>query len=274
VPIYMSCNLCGLDSTRTVQKSEPPFKVVKCTNCNLVYTNPQPHQEDIEAHYKESYYRDWIDKQMKRRIRMWRKRLNEIHKFKQGGRILDVGCGIGTFLNLAQEFEYHVKGTEISEYGSKYVNEKLGIDVFQGDVKEARFPSDHFDIVTLWHTLEHVPDPYSDLQEIHRILSTTGILVIAVPNVHNLITRFFYLIARRRTLKLFSIHAKEWHFYHFSIRTLSALLKKAGFSIIRTEQDLSQIEPSKKFVDSLAHIVKTVTGKNFGEGLKVYAVKS
>lgn len=273
MPEYVICNLCGQDRTQIIQKAESPYQVVKCLNCGLVYTNPQPTLNKIGTHYQETYYRDWIDKQMERRIQMWKKRLKDVQGFKSSGHILDVGCGIGTFLNLAKEFGYAVKGTEISEFGSKYVKEKLGIDVFKGDVKEARFLSNHFDIVTLWHTLEHVPDPSSLLKEIHRILKTDGLLVIAVPNVHNSITKFLYFLARRRKLKLFSIDAKEWHFYHFSIRTLSSLLKKTGFDIIKNEMDLSQIEPSKKTVDCLARIVHTVTGKNFGEALKVYATK-
>ncbi len=274
MPEYVVCNLCGQNRTQIIQKADPPYQVVKCLNCGLVYTNPQPDQKDIEAHYKETYYRDWIDKQMTRRKRMWTKRLRDIRNIKKSGRLLDVGCGIGTFLNLAQDSGYAIRGTEISEYGSKYVKKQLNIEVFKGDVKEAQFPSDYFDIITLWHTLEHLPHPLSDLREIHRILAPTGLIVIAVPNVNNYITRFFYLIARRKSLKLFSTDAKEWHFYHFSLRTLRALMEKAGFCLIRTEQDLAQIEFSKKIVDFIAWIVHKVTGKNFGEGLKVYAVKS
>ncbi|MCJ7580984.1 MAG: class I SAM-dependent methyltransferase [Candidatus Aminicenantes bacterium] len=273
MPEYVVCNLCGQNRTQIIQKAEEPYQVVKCLHCGLVYTNPQPALNTIGAHYQETYYRDWIDKQMDRRIRMWKKRLKDVQKLKPSGNILDVGCGIGTFLNLARESGYDVQGTEISEFGSKYVQEKLGIDVFQGDVKDVRFPTHYFDIVTLWHTLEHVPDPSSLLKEINRILKPDGLLVIAVPNVHNFITKILYFLARRRKLKLFSISAKEWHFTHFSSRTLSAMLKKTEFEITKTELDLSQIEPSKKTIDCLARIVHTVTGKNFGEALKIYASK-
>jgi len=273
MPEYVVCNLCGQNSTRIIQKAESPYQVVKCSNCGLVYTNPQPPPHIVSEHYQESYYREWINKQMDRRIPMWEKRIKDLQRFKPSGRILDVGCGIGTFLTGAQKFGYTVQGTEISEYGSKYVKQKLGIDVFTGDVMDAQFPAHFFDIVTLWHALEHVPDPYSLLKEIYKILKTDGLLVIAVPNVQNSITKFLYFFARRRKLKLFSIEAKEWHFFHFSVQTLSALLRKTGFGIIKNELDLSQIEPSKKTIDFLARIVHKVSGRNFGEGLKVYASK-
>lgn len=274
MPTYVNCNLCSLDNTKTVQKSESPFKVVRCRNCCLVYTNPQPDREHINKHYNESYYRDWIDKQMDRRIPMWRRRLQGLQNHKQKGRLLDVGCGIGTFLLLAEESGYEVWGTEISDFGSRYAGENLALDVYKGDLEEARFPSAHFDIITLWHTLEHVPDPKATLKEIHRILKEDGILVIAVPNLHNFITNILYFLAKGKRLKLFSPQSKEWHFFHFSITTLSALLEKAGFDIIQKDLDLSQIEPSKKTIDYLARFFFILTRKNFGEAMKVYAVKS
>ena len=273
MPTYVDCNLCGQNRTRIIQKAEPPFQVVKCLNCGLVYTNPQPDINTVKAHYQEAYYREWIDSQMDRRIHMWKKRLNDIQKIKPAGKLLDVGCGIGTFLDLAKDYEYNVQGTEISEFGARHATQKSDLDVFLGDIAEANFPSDHFDIVTLWHSLEHVPNPTAHLQEINRILKADGLLVIAVPNVHNIFMRVIYLLGRRKKLKLFALDAKEWHFYFFSLQTLSALLNKTGFFPLRSEMDLAQIEPSKKMVDSLAKIVHTVTGKNYGEGLKVYASK-
>ncbi len=274
MPEYVICNLCGQNRTQLIQKAESPYQVVKCLNCGLVYTNPQPDREHIIRHYHESYYRDWIDNQMDRRIPMWQRRLNDLQNHKQKGRVLDVGCGIGTFLLLAKESGYEVWGTEISDFGSRYAEENLALDVYKGDLKEAQFPSAHFDIITLWHTLEHVPDPKATLKEIHRILKEDGLLVIAVPNLHNFITKILYFLAKGKRLKLFSPQSKEWHFFHFSITTLSTLLKKAGFDIIQKDLDLSQIEPSKKTIDYLARFFFILTRKNFGEAMKVYAVKS
>jgi len=228
VPEYIVCNLCGQNRTQIIQKAEPPYQVVKCLNCGLVYTNPQPHQENIETHYKEAYYKDWIDKQMGRRISMWRQRLKDLQNHKQTGHVLDVGCGIGTFLLQAKKFGYEVRGTEISDFGSRYAEENFDLDVYKGDLKEARFPSTHFDIITMWHSLEHVPDPKATLKEIHRILKEDGILVIAVPNLHNFITKILYLLAKGKRLKLFSQQAKSGIFFIFPSRLYLPYLKRPG----------------------------------------------
>lgn len=274
MPRYVNCNLCGLNSTEIVQAAEEPFKVVKCKNCGLVYTNPQPERKLIEEHYTEEYYKEWMERQMERRIPMWRRRLKEVKEYKDNGNLLDLGCGIGTFLRLAKQEGFEIFGTEISEYASRYVKEKLGIDVFRGDLEEADFPPDNFNVLTMWHTLEHLPNPKAAVEEIRRILKKDGLLVIATPNLDNFITRVLYFLAKWKKLKLFSSQAKELHLYHFSVHTLTSMLKETGFNIIKIDMDLAQLEFPKKIVDYLTIIVHAITRKNFGEAIKIYAVKA
>lgn len=274
MPRYVGCNICGLNNTEIFQEAEPPFKVVKCKNCGLVYTNPQPDRKLIDEHYQEKYYKEWIEKQMEKRIPMWKKRLKALNKYKKKGRLLDVGSGIGTFLKLARKEGFKVCGTEISEFASKYVKNNLKIDIFRGDLEEAHFPHESFDVVTMWHTLEHLPNPKATLEEIHRILKKGGLLVVAVPNLNNFTTQILYLLAKGKKLMLFSNQAKEWHLYHFSCQTLSYILKKTGFEIIKIDMDLAQIVFTKKIVDYLTILIHFLTRKNFGEALKIYAVKT
>ncbi len=273
MPRYVVCNLCGRSDTEIVQKAEDPFEVVKCHSCGLVYTNPQPDETLIETHYQEDYYKEWIENQIKQRIPMWKRRLKELLKYKKAGRLLDVGFGSGTFLKLAREQGFDVFGNEISDYACHYAKNVLGIDVIKGKLEEARLPPENFDLVTVWHCLEHLPDPKAALKEIHRILKQDGVLVVAVPNLHNYITRVLYVLAKRKKLKLFSIKAKELHLWHFSLHTLAQLLEEAGFKIIRVKLDLAQIEFPKKIVDFMTSIVHALTGKNYGEAMKVYALK-
>ena len=271
---YVICDLCGLNETEVIQKAENPFQIVRCKECGLVYVDPQPGREFMRAHYNEDYYKEWIETQMERRIPMWRKRLNKLLKHRGKGSLLDVGFGCGTFLKLAKEKGFDVHGTEISEYACQYVKDKLGMDFFCGDLREARFPEESFDIVTVWHTLEHLPSPSNTLEEIHRILKKDGVLVVAVPNLNNFIARILYLLFRWRKLKLFSMKAKELHLYHFSIPTLSAILEKTGFRVKKIELDLAQIKLSKKILDVLTRIIYLFSRKNLGEAIKVYAVKA
>lgn len=274
VPEYVDCNLCGFNNTDTVQKAENPFKVVRCKECGLVYTNPQPDRKSIDNHYQEEYYKEWIEKQMEKRIHMWGKRLRELKEFKKEGCLLDVGCGVGTFLKLAKKEGFEVYGTEISEYACTYVKNRLKINIFSGDLEKAHFSPESFDIVTIWHTLEHLPNPLATLKEIHRILKKDGLLVVAVPNLNNYIVRILYLLAKSKRLLFFSGQAKEWHLYHFSNKTLMSMLKKAGFKIIKSDMDLAQITLVKKMIALLTFIFYLISKKNFGEAIKIYASKA
>lgn len=272
MPEYVVCNLCGSDTTRVVQNAEEPYKVVRCNKCGLVYVNPQP--EMLSGHYDESYYAAWRDKQSVKRRLMWQKRLLGVMDYKKGGRLLDVGCGLGTFLEVAAKRGFSVSGTEVSEYSCRYIKNTFGITVENGSLHGLNFTDGCFDVITFWHCLEHTCDPIADLKKAYKLLKNDGLLVVAVPNINNYIMRILYRIVKGKKLKLFSVDAKELHLFHFSEKTMETMLKKAGFRILRKEMDLVQILPAKRILDWLALLFYMVTRRNFSEGLKVYAVKS
>lgn len=267
------CNLCGCDETQVIQKAEDPFCVVQCSACGLVYTQPTPSQPFLADHYDETYYADWMEKQAASRERMWEKRVREVGLYRKDGRLLDVGCGLTTFLKSAQATGYEVQGTEVSEYIASVGCDRTGIDVFQGELKEARFPSTHFDVVTMWHSLEHMSDPRANLTEANRILKEEGLLVVAVPNFHNYVLQFIYRLVKGKRLALFSAQAKELHLYHFSEATLTGMLEKAGFEIIAVKPDLSGVVWGRKLLDMLSAAIYSITGKNYSDGIKVFARK-
>jgi 2-polyprenyl-3-methyl-5-hydroxy-6-metoxy-1,4-benzoquinol methylase len=272
--ISVKCNLCGYDETSLVQKAEPPFCVVQCRHCGLVYTNPIPDNQKLEEHYDEEYYRDWIHKQMDSRRRMWTKRLKELKHYKTRGRLLDVGCGLRTFLELASETGFQVQGTDVSGFISDQTRDHNKIDVFHGELISAQFPKASFDVITLWHSLEHMPDPKGNLTEVKRILKDDGILLIAVPNLKNYIMRFCYLLIKGKKYALFSRDAKELHLYHFTAQTLSRMLEEVGFEPLKVKLDLSAVVLQRKFVDWISAFVYALTGRNFADGFKIVARKN
>jgi predicted SAM-dependent methyltransferase len=101
----------------------------------------------------------------------------------------------------------------------------LGLSVHEGELLEAHFPAEFFDLVLFHHTLEHMPFPLRDLREAHRILKKSGALVVMVPNAASLDAR------------LFGPWWLAWdlprHLYHFTPKTISALMAKAGFRVQR-----------------------------------------
>jgi len=111
------------------------------------------------------------------------------------------------------------------------------------------------------------------LDEAFRILKENGLLVVAVPNLHNAVLRFFYRLVKGKSLALFSTEAKELHLYHFSETTLTGMLQKAGFEIIAVKPDLSAVVLGRRLMDAVSAAICGITGKNYSDGIKVFARK-
>ena len=272
MPSYVFCNLCGNDETKILEEAEEPYKVVKCKLCGLVYVNPQPDKEELINSYSKEYYSEWISLQRKSRLRLWRRRLKGLEKYKKRGKILDVGCGVGTFLDIAKKNGWEVYGTEISECGCRYAQENFNLDAFHGELKEANFSDNLFDVVTLWHVIEHLTNPLKTLREVRRILKKDGLLVVATPNIGNYIMRILYPLVRRKRLKLFSIDDKELHLYHFSTETIQKAIEKAGFKIVNIGFGLSATVLTKELMDYIANFVWSIFRINIGSEIKVYCI--
>ncbi|MFH1772354.1 MAG: class I SAM-dependent methyltransferase [Candidatus Omnitrophota bacterium] len=267
---YVSCNLCGQDNAKVIETSLES-KVVQCRNCRLVYVNPQPAASALWEHYDKAYYEPWMSGQNLARKRMWEKRLKKVAAMKPSGNLLDVGCGTSNFLHTAKEHGFKVWGTEVSGFAVDNARKLYGIDVFKGDLIDSHFQDDFFDVITLWHVLEHTTDPFSNIKEAAKIVKPDGILVIAVPNINNFIYKIAYTTYRLRRPKLFSPDLREIHLYHFSIKTLSALLDKAGLKVTKAGIDSERILIKERIIDSLAWAVYKTTGVNLGLAFEVYA---
>ena len=271
ISLDVSCNLCGQSNFTVLEEDQPPFRVLKCNHCSLIFVYPRPDHSELIGHYNEDYYVDWIGTQKDKRIRMWEKRLDKLKGFRSGGRLLDVGCGEGLFLHLAKENGWQISGTELSSYAARYASNSLNVDIFYGEILDAGFPGDFFDVVTMWHVLEHVKDPKAYLKEVRHILKPEGLLVIAVPNVNGMVMRIAYRIAKRRRLKLFSKEEKELHLYHFSADTIRAYLEKTGFECLRLSPDFGIIEGSKKLINIISVIPYFIAGIKIFNSIEVYA---
>ena len=130
----ISCNLCGQNHFAVIENDLPPFRVLKCTSCSLVFVYPHPDYPELKGHYNDEYYAEWITAQKEKRIRMWKRRLSRLKRFHSKGRLLDIGCGEGMFLQLAKERGWQISGTELSSYAARYASEALGTHIFCGEI--------------------------------------------------------------------------------------------------------------------------------------------
>ena len=228
------CPVCPSVAALTVETAESPYRVMRCSGCGLVYVDPAPDAADLSRHYSCDYYAEWVSSPADKRRRMWARRLPGDLRVTSAGRLLDVGCGDGVFLNLAVESGWTVEGTEVSAWAAEHATRNIGRSVFCGEIWDAGFPAGSFDVVTLWHVLEHMSSPVRVLEEVRRVLKPAGRLVVAVPNVDDHVMQAVYRVVKRRKPHLFSVADKELHLYHFSVASLKGLLDKAGFALSRS----------------------------------------
>lgn len=269
----VACNLCGGERFQVLEDGEKPIYVLKCTNCGLVFVDPVPEPAWLAAHYDENYYADWTGAQQEKRLRMWRKRLDTIERLSPRGNLLDVGCATGTFLQLAQNSGWKVQGTEFSPYAASFARNLLKTDIFCGHLMDAGHEDASFDVVTCWHVLEHLPNPLQYLQEAHRILKSSGILVIAVPNVDDYIMKIAYRIVKRRPMKLYLPADREVHLFHFSAETLLMYLERTGFHCAGTYPDWGITETSKRLIHTAGVALYHLTGLRYFNALEVHAIR-
>jgi SAM-dependent methyltransferase len=107
------------------------------------------------------------------------------------GRFLDVGCGAGGVLGVAQSRGWEAFGQEISDWAVEQAR-KQGYEIINALLLEAQFPENHFDAVAMFDVLEHLPSPVDYIREVHRILKPGGVLVVETPNIGGFFARYLY----------------------------------------------------------------------------------
>jgi len=204
--------------------------LVRCLNCGLIYQNPRLYIQEIEKHYPPEYdsfqSEDSDCGNLGSRISKFglSKRRQFVSSLKNGGKLLDVGCATGNFLHEMQSTPgWDLFGIEINEHAANIAQRKYALNVFLGEIEEANYPEDFFDVITLWDVLEHLPNPKSTLNEIHRVLKENGRLVLRVPNGGSWDAKLFGKF-------WFGLDAPR-HYYVFNQQTIRNLLEMSGFQL-------------------------------------------
>jgi len=197
--------------------------VRECLDCGLLYTSPRPSAEALLAGYEGNDDPDYESERDSRSMNA-HLGLSTIRRHAPGGRLLEVGCANGFFLNAAR-MSYETVGVEPSRRARAYAREKLRLDIPAATLKEANFPGASFDVVVLVDVIEHLADPLDLLKEVSRVTKTGGIVYLVTPNIESLSARL--------------LGSRWWglrpaHVQYFSPKTLSALLQKTGFEVVES----------------------------------------
>jgi SAM-dependent methyltransferase len=207
------------------------FNYVRCVRCTLVQINPQPDPAAIALRYGEAHGDEYLAYEKAneasflqlQELALQDAGFFEAETFPVPGTVLDVGCATGALLALLKERGWKTRGIEISKPQAAYCRSK-GLDVSTLPLEENGFADSSFDAVLASHLIEHLNNPESFVREAGRILKPGGRFYVSTPNISGFQARLF---GSRWRSAIFD------HLYLFSVKTLSALLEGAGFSVER-----------------------------------------
>jgi 2-polyprenyl-3-methyl-5-hydroxy-6-metoxy-1,4-benzoquinol methylase len=258
---YVHCNLCGADDNHRLQSEHLEgvgwLHLVQCRHCGLVYVTPRLSEEHIQQLYERDYfqtgngarrgYRDYIADQ-EYLVETFRRRMPLIDRYASTrGRLLDVGCAAGYFLQVGYERGWDVYGVEPSACVADYARSHLKLNVFGGTLMDAGFPSGFFDVVTMWDVLEHMVDPHTELLEVHRVLGREGFLVLETQNIASWAPRLFG--------KKWVHFGNDLHLFHFSPTTITRALAETGFNLLEiTRVNTGKVCSLQFLADKLRHL--------------------
>jgi len=220
---------CGADSAEAVfvvNVDELSLTVARCGGCGVYVLDPMPTPDQLAPYYAPSYYGSTPKKfvgPVARAIGWFqagRARMVARHA-EAPARVLDVGCGNGGFIMQLHERGYAVEGTELSDSSASRVPNDADVPMHVGDLLDLDLPHGTYDVITMWHVLEHVPDPHATVQRIADLLKPGGTFLLAVPNAESWQARWF----GRHWLHL----DPPRHLYGFGPRSIDTLLRDAGF---------------------------------------------
>lgn len=233
------CIICGSKEKRLLLK-QGQWEIYACNPCGFGFLDPRPSREELSSLYGPKYFKEHYDMgldpgspEFRKMLSLKTSHIRFFRNIKPRGRILDVGCGNGYFLAACREKGYDVQGLDVSNLAVRYNTETLGISTILGDLENVELPAKCFDIITMWHFLEHAPDPRTAIEKAKSWLKADGILVVDVPNYQG-------TDARKRGENWEGWQAPH-HLWHFTRHTLAKLLQTHDFAVIRTKTYHSEV---------------------------------
>jgi 2-polyprenyl-3-methyl-5-hydroxy-6-metoxy-1,4-benzoquinol methylase len=221
-----TCLVCGSHKRDLFVDLKNGISVYQCKDCTLAYVDPFPvYAGDV---YEETYFNKSLvsyDSMREYRIkRFGMERIRLIQKYVQNGKLLDIGCGVGWFLEGAKTAGFEIYGQEISKELAGFTSEKLGIPVFSehlSDIKES------FDVITMFDLLEHVMDPLKLIEESKALLNPGGIIVVFTPN--------FDSLGIQQLKQDSSLVCPPAHLTYFTKQSVEKLASLTGMELVHLE---------------------------------------
>ena len=224
------CVLCqGNDSSSSLVHEKlrygHPGKIYRCSDCGLVFLYPRLTEDEQKKYYAQQYRDDYeeisVEKRFSNDMAEAEKRLLRIKDIAPpSGSLLEIGSGSGAFLYLSSQYFNMVSGVELDVRAQEFLRKK-SLNIYS-DLNE--ISGKKFDVIVLFHVLEHLLEPVKFIQMLGQFLNENGKLIIEVPNVNDALVKFYDINAFK------DFYFCSAHLCYFSPKTLKFCLKQAGFS--------------------------------------------
>lgn len=231
--VHTDCLICNSPSLRPLEGYEE-HHLVECRSCRFVFSNSIPSEEELLEYYSGDYDRTaYFSPVTEKR---YNELLDSFETYKRTGRILDIGCGYGFFLETAKKRGWEVYGTEVSREACDKCEAK-GIKMHYGKFETCDFEDGYFDIVVSFEVIEHLQNPQEIIKCTNRVLRSGGLLYLTTPNFNS------YL--RYRLKSNYDVIDYPNHLSYYTAVTLRLLVEKFGFKTLSTKTTGISITRSK-----------------------------
>jgi 2-polyprenyl-3-methyl-5-hydroxy-6-metoxy-1,4-benzoquinol methylase len=235
---YLQCPVCeskqiaNFFSAKDYTVSNETFTIVKCNDCKHMFTQNVASQNDIGKYYQSENYISHSDTQtgiinklyhaVRKRTLLGKKNLVQKETGKQQGKILDIGCGTGAFLNTMKDANWSTTGLEPDDAARKKAFELYSIEA-KSSHEIFDLPNNKYDAITMWHVLEHVHQLQEYIAQLKKILTNEGRIFIAVPNYTSYDAQYYE--------SYWAAYDLPRHLYHFSPKSMKTLVELHGLTI-------------------------------------------
>lgn len=236
--ILSNCPICKSSQFSSFLKckdhtvSHETFQIMECNSCKLKFTNPRPEPQKLGDYYKSETYishsnisKGFINSayQVIRKYTLLKK-LQLISKYYRTGKILDIGCGTGEFLKICKDAKWVTLGIEPDPDARKKAVENHGLDVLEeAEIKSLK--NEDFDIISMWHVLEHVSNLNERIEDLKRLIKPNGVIIIAVPNLSSLDAQIYQ--------EYWAAYDLPRHLYHFSPSDIETVFESHGLTVFK-----------------------------------------
>ncbi len=232
---HTNCLICHSPKLKDLQGYKKAH-LCQCQSCSFVFSRKIPSAQELEDHYQGYGRNDYLSPIT---IKRYHELLDQFEPFRKTNKLIDIGCGIGYFLEEAKKRGWEVYGTEFTDEAVNICSAK-GIHIKKGFFNFKNYEPEMFDIITSFEVIEHINNPQTELINFNTILRDGGLVYVTTPNFNSLL--------RYRLKATYNIICYPEHLSYYTPKTLKNIFKRSGFNKLKVETtgiSLTRLRTSK-----------------------------